>query len=665
MMNQSVSPSRKRSAPTTAFNRQRRLWGFVAMAVSMSSVMAFQSSLPHTKGRGRDGATASQVVTEPNNLMQLERRKSLADRAALEELYMLSLTAGSQMTTVNTPKRKTKIKRQVSSSSPKSATATKMQRRKSGSSSSTSTILRALKSEAAEFGDGSVTSSSTTTSSSSSSSSEASPQPSSDKIMNKALLYSPQHAHPQFKGLTTKPNLRNQRKQSLTTVSPVVRNPTLRQDLAKGVTEEERLPMLEYDSAPPEDSVTHPDQQERKSRSSTMPGYGNRSETLREKKYRDGLKLLEQNTGRNILISEEDKRKRKKANGEYMYKNSASVPDSLVHFARELHGIERITPSEEIELGEKTQEAIKLQKIYDGLVTKLKREPTDDEWCAAAGKINMEAIAQAIEEGLQAKNTLVISNLRMVQGVVNVYIKNGLRGQYNSGDLMQEGIMALIRAAEKFDPSRGFRFSTYAMYWIRSAIKRDQLSQSRVIPVPSRLFEQHKRVTKIRRELQEANGRPPTVEELSDASGLTPLQIVRCDEAVAQKIHSLDQNIYNTLKPIQNEQDRDTLYDIVERKTDLRDSDKIEYQLLREDLINALHRHLSEEEANLLMLRYGLVDNKEAIKRSGLRTIAEVSRLAGLKPDKVRRLLNRSLTQLQTVIGDEWRDYERELESWV
>lgn len=132
---------------------------------------------------------------------------------------------------------------------------------------------------------------------------------------------------------------------------------------------------------------------------------------------------------------------RKKVGGEFMYKSSASVPESLVQFAKELHDVERITPKEEVELGEKTQEAIKLQKIYDGLSTKLKREPTDDEWCAAAGKINMEAIAQAIDEGLEAKNRLVTSNLRMVQGVVNVYIRNGLQGQYNSGDLMQEGIL--------------------------------------------------------------------------------------------------------------------------------------------------------------------------------------------------------------------------------
>jgi hypothetical protein len=139
--------------------------------------------------------------------------------------------------------------------------------------------------------------------------------------------------------------------------------------------------------------------------------------------------------------SEAAKKDRKRASGDSMYKSSNSVPDSMIQFAKEIHDIDRITPKEEITLGKKTQEAIQLQNVYDNLQKKLSREPTSEEWCAASGKINMEAISQSIEEGLEAKNTLVTANLRMVQGVVNVYIRNGLGGQYNAGDLMQEGIV--------------------------------------------------------------------------------------------------------------------------------------------------------------------------------------------------------------------------------
>ena len=183
------------------------------------------------------------------------------------------------------------------------------------------------------------------------------------------------------------------------------------------------------------------------SRSSTMPGFIERGMTGRQIAYEDGIKLAE-NRAKVDLSSHENTEKqadtRRKLNGEALYQGSNSVPESLVQFANEIHDIDRITPKEEKELGAKTQEAIRLQNIYENLATKLDREPTDEEWCAEAGKINMEAISQAIEEGLEAKDRLVTSNLRMVQGVVNIYIRNGLSGQYNAGDLMQEGILVSV-----------------------------------------------------------------------------------------------------------------------------------------------------------------------------------------------------------------------------
>ena len=178
---------------------------------------------------------------------------------------------------------------------------------------------------------------------------------------------------------------------------------------------------------------------------STMPGFQNGgAHTGRQKAFRDGIKLVEGRTGKKLtqyVDTPAMRKKRRQVNGEAMYKSSASVPDSLVQFANEIHTVDRITPKEEIELGTLTQEAIRLQTLHEDLTDQLERPPTDEEWCAAAGKINLEAVSQAIEDGLEAKNKLVTSNLRMVQGVVNLYIRNGLGGQYNAGDLMQEGIM--------------------------------------------------------------------------------------------------------------------------------------------------------------------------------------------------------------------------------
>ena len=198
------------------------------------------------------------------------------------------------------------------------------------------------------------------------------------------------------------------------------------------------------------------------------------------------------------------------------------------------------------------------------------------------------------------------------------------------------------------------------MYWIRSAVKRNQIYQSRVITVPQRLYENHKRINRVQEEMKQSLGRAPTKKEIGEAVGMSEVQIDRCCSAMAQRCYSLDQQIANPLKPMNVDSNRDTMYELVESRTDDGDYNKLKHVLLREDLIETLNRHLSVEEATLLQLRYGLMDSVSKKAKSGSLTIAEVSRMVGMKPDKVRRMINKSLKQLKSVIGDEWNDFEQE-----
>jgi len=398
-----------------------------------------------------------------------------------------------------------------------------------------------------------------------------------------------------------------------------------------------------------------------KSKSSTMPGFI-KSDELDEYVSVKSMKMM---TSRRkvsrIVRSKYSKLKRRQLNSEAMYKKSASVPDSLLNYAQEIHAVSRVTPKQEIELGTKTQEAIRIQKMYEDLQTKYGREPTDDEWCAAAGKINMEALRETLAAGNEAKNQLVASNLRMVQRVVNLYIRNGLGSEYNAGDLMQDGTMALIRAAEKYEPERGFRFSTYAMYWIRSAVKRSQTMQSRIVNVPQRIHETYKRVTKMEAALRKELGRDPTKSELANSCEITVVQLDRCRRAMQQAAFSLDAEITNSKKPNSGGSTRkDTMYDIVASKVDETEYEKTQRLLMKEHLINTLRRYLTPHEVELLLLRYGLMDERALPKgMSGPLTIAEVSRLVGLKPDKVRRIIINSQKQLRHLMK-EWEDFECE-----
>jgi len=375
--------------------------------------------------------------------------------------------------------------------------------------------------------------------------------------------------------------------------------------------------------------------------SSTMPGYISKQNKV-DKEARES---------KNKGISPKTQAVRIRQNQLELYRKNPCVPESFLQFVEEIHQESRITPAEEIRLGTLCQNAQKLHEVYDNLVAKYNREPTDEEYMAASDNISMESLRNCLDVGLEAKNLLVTSNLRLIQKVVNMYVRNGMGSEYNAADMMEEGTLALIRAAEKFKPTRGFRFSTYAMYWIRSAIKSSFLTQTRLIKIPQRLIETNKKVLKVAEELEFLLGRQPTTAELSEAAEVTSSQMSRCAEANNLICGSLDESLVNSFKP--GEKSKDTLHSTVGENAETEEM-AIDHSYERGNLIATMRRYLTPHQVDLIMLRYGLVDAKVLPHGfSGPLTIAKISHLVGLKPHKVRSQIHNGLRQMKHLVTNE------------
>merc|ERR1719506_845764 len=330
-----------------------------------------------------------------------------------------------------------------------------------------------------------------------------------------------------------------------------------------------------------------------------------------------------------------------KAMQTYIYKKSSTVPPSLLDFVAEIHRESRITPGEEVELGEKAQAAQSLKDLKSRVASDLGRPPTHTEWASAAG-LSSSALTSVLSSGQEAKNKLVTSNLRLVQRVVNVYIRNGLSSQYNAGDLMQEGTIALIRAAEKFRPDKGFRFSTYAMYWIRASVKRSQLTQSREISVPQRVQEVFKKFQAVQGHMR-TEGRRAALEDVAREMDVDVGGLRKVVAAMEQRVFSLDSEIGNAFKPGVT-----SLYRFVESRHEETNFYSAERQIARRDLRAHLLHHLPPDTADLLILRFGLSEEVgDAL------SISEISERVGMKQDKVRRVIKRGLKSMRGRMG-EW-----------
>jgi RNA polymerase primary sigma factor len=298
--------------------------------------------------------------------------------------------------------------------------------------------------------------------------------------------------------------------------------------------------------------------------------------------------------------------------------------DSIRLYLQEIGRIRLLRADEEIELARKIADLLELERIREQLMQDLEREPQDAEW-ANAVDMTLSAFRHRLHLGRRAKDKMVQSNLRLVVSIAKKYMNRGLSFQ----DLIQEGSLGLIRAAEKFDHEKGYKFSTYATWWIRQAITRAIADQSRTIRLPVHLYETISRIKKTTKLLSQEMGRKPTEEEIATRMEMT-IEKLRFIAKSAQLPISLE-------TPIGKEEDS-RLGDFIESDGETPE-DQVSKNLLREDLESVLGT-LSPRERDVLRLRYGLDDGR-------MKTLEEIGQIFNVTRERIRQIEAKALRKLR------------------
>lgn len=297
--------------------------------------------------------------------------------------------------------------------------------------------------------------------------------------------------------------------------------------------------------------------------------------------------------------------------------------DSIRFYQQEINKISRLRAEEETHLASQIEELLELERAWEILEKKLQRQANEAEW-AAELKITVSELRARLQQGRRAKNKMVTANLRLVISIAKRYQGRGLDFQ----DLIQEGSLGLIRATEKFDRTKGYKFSTYGIWWIRQAITRAICDYSRMIRLPVYLYET---VSQIKKTVKEMSMEycPLTTEEIATRMEMTTEKlrfIVEC----AQPALSLDSPI---------NKGKNTIY---KQEIEYEGQTPAEYTFencLKEDLETVL-KTLTEREKNVLRMRFGLDDGQE-------KTLKEIGDTFNLTRERIRQIEVKALKKLE------------------
>ncbi len=290
--------------------------------------------------------------------------------------------------------------------------------------------------------------------------------------------------------------------------------------------------------------------------------------------------------------------------------------DSVRAYLKQIGKVALLNAEEEVELAKRIEAGLyaadrvrKTEDIGDKLSPQLRR---DLRWI--------------VRDGERAKNHLLEANLRLVVSLAKRYTGRGMAFL----DLIQEGNLGLIRAVEKFDYTKGYKFSTYATWWIRQAITRAMADQARTIRIPVHMVEVINKLGRIQRELLQDLGREPTPEELAKEMDISPEKVLEIQQYAREPI-SLDQTI--------GDEGDSQLGDFIEDSEAVVAVDAVSFTLLQDQLQSVLAT-LSEREAGVVRLRFGLTDGQP-------RTLDEIGQVYGVTRERIRQIESKTMSKLR------------------
>ena len=290
----------------------------------------------------------------------------------------------------------------------------------------------------------------------------------------------------------------------------------------------------------------------------------------------------------------------------------AKINDPVKMYLKEIGQIPLLDPKEEPSIARQIQEGEQAKED-------IKNPDLSEE--------EKKKLAKIIADGEEAKQTLISSNLRLVVSIAKKYVGRGMLFL----DLIQEGNCGLIKAVEKFDYTKGFKFSTYATWWIRQSITRAIADQARTIRIPVHMVETINKLTRIQRQLVQDLGRDPMPEEIAEKMENISAEKVREIQKIALDPVSLETPI--------GEEDDSHLGDFIEDKDTLSPDDYTNNQLLKDE-INAVLQGLTEREEKVLRLRFGLLDGRT-------RTLEEVGKEFNVTRERIRQIEAKALRKLK------------------